>query len=705
MPSTSPLVVAILAATIAAALPACQRSPTPATEAAQPPAAKADATPAARASGIDLAGIDKSVQPGDDFNAYANGTWEKATQIPADRSSTGVFVQVFELAEKRTADLIRGLENADPAAGSDARRIADYYAAYMDESGIEQRGLAPLQPALDRIDAVDSVAALSAYIGGTVRADTDPLNYTHFATGNLFGVFVARGLEGPPRNVATLMQGGLGMPDREYYLSADKPMAQNRDKYRAYIAALLEQAGTPDAQDKAKAIFDLEMKIAKVHASVIDSQDVHKGNNPWDTATLAKQAPGIDWPAFLQAAGLSGEKTIVAWQPDAIRGLSALAASQPLQVWKDYLRFHALDHSAGLLPKAYADLWFDFHGKALQGTPQQRDRWKRAVASTSKALGDAVGKRYAEEYFPPSSKAQVEQMVHNILAAFRDGVDKLDWMAPATKEKAKAKAETMRVSVGYPETWRDYSKLEIRRDDPLGNTLRAEEYEYRHQLSKLGKDIDPGEWWMTPQTVNAIQLPLQNAMNFPAAILEAPFFDPKADPAANYGAIGAVIGHEISHGFDNTGAEFGADGQLHNWWTPEDSAHFKAATDRLVKQYDAYEPLPGLHINGEQTLGENIADVSGLQAAYRAWRASLDGKEPPVIDGLTGDQRFFLAYAQAWRTKMREPTLRARVIGDGHAPGPFRALTVRNIDAWYDAFDAKEGQKMYLPPDARVRIW
>ncbi|GAA3913721.1 M13 family metallopeptidase [Luteimonas lutimaris] len=703
MPSNRPLALAALAVALAGVLAGCQRTPSPAQDATQAAPAALDAAPAA--SGIDLAGIDKSVAPGDDFNAYANGNWEKTAKIPDDRSSTGVFVQVFELAEKRTADLIQGLEKTDPAAGSDERRIADYYAAYMDEAGIEQHGLAPLQPVLDSIDAIDSLPALSTYIGASVRADTDPLNYTNFHTGNLFGVFVARELEGPPRNVATLMQGGLGMPDREYYLSADKAMAQNRDKYRAYIAALLEQAGTPDAEDKAKAIFDLEMKIAKVHASVLDSQDVHKGNNPWETAALADKAPGIDWPAFLDASGLAGEKTIVAWQPDAIRGLSALVASESLQAWKDYLRFHALDHSAALLPKAYADLHFDFHGRTLQGTPQQQDRWKRAVAATSNALGDAVGKRYAEQYFPPSSKAQVEQMVHNILAAFRDGVDQLDWMTPETKKIAKAKAETMRVSVGYPDTWRDYSTLEIRRDDPLGNALRAEEREYRYQLSKLGKDIDPGEWWMTPQTVNAIQLPLQNAMNFPAAILEAPFFDPGADPAANYGAIGAVIGHEISHGFDNTGAEFGTDGQLHNWWTPEDSAHFKAAADRLVKQYDAYEPLPGLHINGAQTLGENIADVAGLQAAYRAWRTSLDGKEAPVIDGLTGDQRFFLAFGQAWRTKMREPTLRARVVGDVHAPGAYRALTVRNIDPWYKAFDVEPGQKLYLDEGDRVKIW
>jgi putative endopeptidase len=701
LPHRSLLVLSVAVA-LAAGLSACQR------ESAQAPASDVPAaaeTPAKPVSGIDLGGIDKSLQPGDDFNAYANGSWEKRTQIPEDRSSTGVFLQVFELAEKRTSELIQDLERAEPSAGSNERKIADYYAAYMDEAGIEQRGLAPLQPELDKVEAIASPADLSRYLGGSVRADTDPLNATNYHTDRLFGVFVAQGLEDPSRNVATLMQGGLGMPDREYYLSADAPMAENRAKYQTYIAALLKQAGAPDAEARAKAIFDLETKIARAHASVVDSQDIHKANNPWDTTALQDKAPGIDWPAFLDAAGLSGEKTLVAWQPDAIRGISALVASEPLQVWKDYLRFHALDRSASLLPKAYADLAFDFHSKTLQGTPKQRDRWKRAVGATSVALGDAVGQLYVKQYFPPSSKAEVETMVHNILAAFREGIDRLEWMTPETKAKAKAKAETMRVSVGYPETWRDYADLEVRRDDPLGNALRAEEHEYRHQLSKLGKAPDRGEWWMTPQTVNAVQLPLQNAMNFPAAILEAPFFDPKADPASNYGAIGAVIGHEVSHGFDNMGSEFDAQGRLQNWWTKEDSTHFEAATKKLVEQYDAYEPLPGLRINGKQTLGENIADVSGLQAAYSAWRKSLGGKQPPVIDGLTGDQRFFLAYAQAWRSKMREPTLRARVIGDGHAPGPYRALTVRNIDAWYPAFEVKQGQKLYLAPEQRVRIW
>ena len=705
MPSIS-LRRAALALAVLCALGACDRGaandPPATTQATTPATTQA---PAASTSGIDLDGIDKAVQPGDDFDQYANGAWAKVTEIPADRSSTGTFLKVIELAEKRNAELIQGLEKSNPATGSNERKIADYYAAYMDEAGIEQRGLAPIQPELDKVAAIADLPALSRYLGGQMRADTDPLNSTNFYTENLFGLFVAQGLEDPSKNVGYLMQGGLGMPDREYYLATDKEMAANRTAYQAYVASILKLAGDADADRKAKAIYDLEMKIARAHANVVDSQDIHKANNPWASTDYAKKAPGIDWTAFFDAAGLSGQQTLFAWQPGAISKVSALVASEPLQAWKDYLHFHAINHSAELLPKAYADLNFGFYGKQLNGTSQQRDRWKRAIGATDVALGDAVGQLYVKQYFPASSKAKVEEMVTNILAAFSDGVDKLDWMTPETKKIAKAKAATMRVSVGYPETWRDYSALEIKRDDAAGNRLRAELQEYRHQLAKLGKAPDRGEWWMTPQTVNAVQLPLQNAMNFPAAILEAPFFDPNADAAANYGAIGAVIGHEVSHGFDNLGSDFDADGRLKNWWTKEDAAHFKTATDKLVAQYNAYEALPGLKLNGEQTLGENIADVAGLQAAYVAYRKSLGGKQAPVIDGLSGDERFFLAFAQAWRTKMRDAALRARVIGDGHSPGRFRALTVRNIDAWYDTFKVKDGQKLYLKPEDRVKIW
>ncbi|WP_049623460.1 M13 family metallopeptidase [Frateuria defendens] len=656
-------------------------------------------------SGVDQAGMDRAAQPGDDFDGYANGNWRRTTEIPPDRSSTGIFLKVFQKAEQRTADLVRQAGAGNPAPGSDARKIADYYAAFMDEAHIEQAGLAPLKPELAKIAAISSPADLATVLGSQLRADVDPVNATNFHTEHLFGLFVAQGLEDPAHNVPYLLQGGLGMPDRDYYLSTDPAMAATRAKYQAYVAKLLAQAGEADAEGEAKAILELETKIAKAHASLVDSEDVHKANNPWQLDAFAAKAPGLDWAAYFKAAGLAGQKAVTVWQPQAVQGIAALVAGEPLATWKSYLVFHTLNDSAGLLPKAYADASFDFYGRTLQGTPQQRDRWKRAIGAVNNDLGDAVGKLYVQHYFPASSKRQVQAMVTNILAAFNERVDSLDWMTPATKKKAKAKIATLKVGVGYPETWRDYAQLEIRPDDALGNRLRAEQFEYAHQLAKLGRPVDRGEWWMTPQTVNAVNLPLQNALNFPAAILEAPFFDPKADAAANYGSIGAVIGHEISHGFDNTGAEFDAEGRLANWWTPADQAHFKAAGQKLAAQYDAYEALPGLHLNGQQTLGENIADVSGLTVAWIAYHKSLHGKRPPVIDGFSGDQRFFLAFAQSWRTKTREAALRQQVVTDGHAPGRFRAQTVRNLDAWYDAFAPKPGQALYLDPAQRVKIW
>jgi putative endopeptidase len=655
--------------------------------------------------GIDVEGLDRALKPGDDFDGFANGGWRKTAEIPADRSSTGVFLLVFQKAEKRNAELIRAADAAHGAKGSNARLVADYYAAFMDESAIEKKGLAPIQSELAKIDAIQSRTDLARVLGDGLRADVDPVNATNLNTERLFGLFVTQGLEDPSHNVAYLLQGGLGMPNRDYYLATDKQMAEFRTQYQAYVAAILKLAGRPDADAQAATIVDLETKIAKAQASVVESEDIHKANNPWSIAAFGKNAPGLDWTTYFKAAGLGGQKQIVAWQADAIRQLSALVASEPLATWKSYLAFHALNHSAGLLPKAYADLNFGFYGHTLQGTPQQRDRWKRGIAGTNADLGDAVGQLYVKSYFPASSKKQVQQMVSNILAAFDERVGSLTWMTPATRQKAKAKIATVRVGVGYPEKWRDYKSLDIRRDDALGNHLRAEQYEYRHQLAKLGGKVDKGEWWMTPQTVNAVNLPLQNALNFPAAILEAPFFDPKADAAANYGSIGAVIGHEISHSFDDTGADFDAQGRLANWWTPEDQAHFKAAGQQLVAQYSAYEPLPGLHINGQQTLNENIADVSGLTIAYAAYHKSLGGKPAPVINGFTGDQRFFLAFAQSWRDKSRDAALRQRVITDGHAPGRFRGQTVRNIDAWYDAFSPKPGDALYLEPKDRVRIW
>ena len=665
----------------------------------------APAQAARSASGIDLAGIDHAVQPGNDFDNFANGNWKKTAEIPADRSSTGVFLEVFLKAEKRNADLIKAAGAGKPAAGTTERKIADYYAAFMDEATIEKRGLEPIQPELTNIAAINSKADLARVLGDGLRADVDPVNATNFHTEHLFGLFVSHGLEDATRNIPYLLQGGLGMPTRDYYLSDEKTMVETRGKYLAYIAALLKQANVADADAKARTILDLETKIAKAQVDIVDSQDIHKANNPRPMASFAKSAPGLDWNAYFKAAGLDQQKIVDVWQVPAIKALSALTASEPLPAWKDYLTFHALNEAAPLLPKPYADLSFGFYGQTLSGTPAQRDRWKRGVASTNNALGDAVGKIYVEKYFPASSKQRVEQMVKNILAAFDERVDHIDWMTPATRAKAKAKIASIRVSVGYPETWRNYATLDVRADDALGNQERAEKFEYQHQLAKLGQPVDRNEWWMTPQTVNAVNLPLQNALNFPAAILEAPFFDPKADAAANYGSIGAVIGHEISHSFDNLGAEFDAQGNLANWWTPEDQAHFQAAGQKLVAQYNAYEALPGLHINGQQTLGENIADVSGLTIAYIAYHKSLNGKPAPVIDGLTGDQRFFLAFGQSWREKTRDAAMRARVIGNEHSPGRFRAQTVRNVDGWYDAFSPKPGETLYLAPADRVKIW
>ncbi|HYE49831.1 MAG TPA: M13 family metallopeptidase [Azospirillaceae bacterium] len=663
------------------------------------------ADPAKVSVGIDLAGIDRTVKPGDDFDAYANGGWRKATEIPADRASTGVGFMVYQRAEKRLADLIRELGESNPPAGSDARKIADYYASFMDEAGIEAKGLAPLKPELDAAAALSSKADLAAYLGARLRADVDPLNATNFFTENLFGLFVAQAPNDPSRNVPYLLQGGLGMPDREYYVADAPEMAEFRTKYQAYIAEMLTLAGTKDAEAKAKRIFELEMKIARAHATLVETQDVHKGNNPWKREDFAAKAPGLDWAAYFKAAGLDGQDTFIAWQPGAITAIAALVGSEPLETWKEYLAFRAVNKAAPFLPKAFADARFGFYGRTLNGTPKQRDRWKRAITNTDAALGDAVGKLYVERHFSPEAKAQAQEMVRNIVAAFDRRIDRLEWMAPATKAKAKQKLASLRVGVGYPETWRDYSSLEVVRGDALGNFMRAQAFEYRHQRAKLGKPVDRDEWWMTPQTVNAVNLPLQIALNFPAAILEPPFFDPAADAAANYGAIGSVIGHEIVHAFDNLGAEFDPEGRLANWWTAEDLAHFKAAGERLVKQYDAYEALPGLTINGQQTLGENIADVAGLAAAHDGYVMSLGGKPAPVVEGLTGDQRFFLAFAQAWREKKRDPALRQQVVTDVHAPGRWRAQTVRNLDAWYPAFGARQGEALYLDPAERVRIW
>ena len=667
---------------------------------------QAAAAPAGTVSpGLDLSAIDRSVDPGDDFYSFANGAWLKRTEIPADRSTWGPSEAMSEEAARRTRELLDAAGRASPAAGTVAQQAADYYSSYMDDTAIEARGLTPLKAMMTRIDAISSVADLSRALGEELRADVDALNATNFHTDRLFGVWVTADLNDPARSVPYLLQGGLDMPDREYYVAPSPRMADVRKAFTAHVSTMLTLAGVPKPEAAAAAVVALEARMARVHATRAESLDVVKANNPWKASEFSARAPGLAWDEFLAGARLDREPTIIVWHPAATRGLSALVRSQPLASWKHWLTFHAIDRNAAMLPKAVMDARFAFHGKVLNGTPQLADRWKLAVSWTNDALPEAVGQLYVARYFPPATKAQMQAMVRNLITAFGARIDRLEWMSPATKVKAKQKLATLRVGVGYPDTWTDYRGLQIVKGDAFGNRQRAELFDYQHQLAKLGAPVDKGEWWMSPQTVNAVNLPLQNALNFPAAILAPPYFDAAAPAATNYGAIGAVIGHEISHSFDDQGAMFDADGRLANWWTREDLQHFQAAGAQLAAQYDAYMPFPDLHLNGRQTLSENIADVAGLATAYDGWQASLGGGTPAASGGFTGPQQFFLAYAQSWLVKWREPALRQAVITDGHAPGQYRAFEVRNLDAWYDAFEVKPGRRLFLPPPQRVRVW
>ena len=655
--------------------------------------------------GITLANMDRSVKPGDDFYHYANGEWIKRTELPADRAEVDVFSKLEDLSDKRTADLIAEIAKSNPPASSATRKVADLYNSYMDEAAIEAKGQAPLRPHLEAIARIHDKRELARALGEGLRADVDALNNGIFNTANLFGLWVAPGFNDSDHYTAYLMQGGLQMPDREYYLSDSEQMRKTRAQYQTHVAAMLELAGFSDPDARAVRILELEHAIAQVHRSLADSEDIHKANNTWTQADFPAKAPGLDWAEYFRGAGIGQRDSFMVWQPEAFTGESALVASTSLETWKDWLAYHMIEAYAGVLPKALAEERFAFFGKALSGTPEQRPRWQRAVFVVNGLLGDVVGQAYTQRYFSPEAKAQAEAMVANLIAAFRKRIEALSWMDASTKAEAEAKLSTLYVGIGYPETWHDYSSFEVKADDIFGNLWRGSLSDYQRQIARLGKAVDRKEWCMTPQTVNAVNLPLQNALNFPAAILQPPFYDPLAPAAANYGAIGTVIGHEISHTFDSEGAAFDSKGRVRNWWTPADLKHFEAATAQLAAQYDTYKPFPDLAINGKQTLGENIADVAGIAAAYDGYKASLGGKTAPVQDGLSGDQQFFLAFAQNWGSKTRDAALRQQIMTDGHAPGEYRAATVRNIDAWYTAFKVQPGEKLYLAAAERVRIW
>lgn len=659
----------------------------------------------AETRGIVVANMDPSVKPGDDFYTYTNGEWLKRMEIPPDRAAVGVFSILDNISSKRTADLIEQAAKSTAPVGSNLRKIADLYNSYMDEAGIEAKGLAPLRPHLEAIASIQDKHQLAYTLGQTLRTDVDALNNTNFHTPNLFGLWVAPGFNDSEHYTAYILQGGLQLPDREYYVADNEHMRTLRAAYATHVAAMLKLAGFDDTDNRAKRVIELEHAIAEKHTSLADNEDIHKANNRWSQADFSVKAPGLDWPEYFRGAGLTKEASFIVWQPTAFTAESALVASTPLETWKDWLAYHLIESMAGVLPKGVAEERFAFFGKTLTGAQQQRPRWQRGVGIVNGFLGDAVGQIYAQKYFPPEAKERCQVMVANLIEAFRKRIDALTWMDPATKAEAKAKLATLYVGVGYPESWKNYVAYEVKADDIFGNVWRGRLFDYQQDLARLGKPIDRKEWSMTPQTVNAVNLPLQNALNFPAAILQPPFFDPKAPDAVNYGAIGTVIGHEISHTFDTEGSAFDAKGRVRNWWTPADLKHFEEATARLAAQYDTYKPFPDLAVNGKQTLGENIADVAGLSAAYDGYHAALGDKTAPAQDGFTGDQQFFIAFGQNWAQKEREAVLRQQVVTDPHAPDRYRADTVRNIDAWYPAFNVQPGETLYLNPTERVRIW
>jgi putative endopeptidase len=637
--------------------------------------------------GFDTTGMDKSVLPGNDFYAYANGTWAKNTAIPADKSNYGMFTALADLSQKRTQEIL------EAAKGDPNSMIGRAYASYLDSASVEAKGLAPIQPWLAKIRAVDK-PGLAALL-----AEADRNGVSHF-----FGGYVGQDDKNPDVYIYTMFQGGLGMPDRDFYLKDNERNAKLQAAYLKHLENVLTLAGEQDAAARAQAVYAFEKQIATVHWDKNDSSDATKVYNKMTLAELEKAAPGFDWTTFVRGIGVKEDALLVS-QPSAFTGEAKLIADAPIGVLRDALLVRSLDGFSDVLPDAVAKEAFSFYGTALSGTPQMQERWKRAVDFTTGNLGEAVGKDYVAKYFPPETKAEMDKLVKNVIAALGHRIDNLAWMQPETKVKAKKKLANFTTKIGYPDRWKDYGSLEIRADDLFGNALRANQWQHDDNISRLGGPIRRWEWGMTPMTVNAYANFGMNEIVFPAAILQPPFFDPKADPAINYGGIGAVIGHEISHHFDDQGSKYDETGKLADWWTPEDVKAFEAASKALVAQYDAYEVLPGEHLDGTFTLGENIGDLAGLNIAYDAYKASLGGKEAPVIDGLTGDQRFFLGWAQVWRRNYREQNLSQRISTDPHSPSIQRTWVSRNLDPWYKAYQVKPGQKLYLDPKDRVRIW
>jgi endothelin-converting enzyme/putative endopeptidase len=658
------------------------------------PAAARNGQPAFAPWGVDLTAMDPSVKPGDDFFAYVNGSWAKRTEIAPDRTFVGIDSVLNDQIDKDVRAIVEDMAGNPAGTGAIGQQVGDFYASWMDEAGVATKGTAPLKPYLGQIAAVKDKGELIDLFA-TVGYQSP------------VGVAIFPDLAEPTRYGVYAGQSGLGMPNRDYYLLEGAKYDAYRAAYRDYVKHIQELAGIADAAAKADRIIALETAIAKVHWKPEDSRDISKIYNPMDLAKLNGFAPQLQWDRALAKSGLSDVKTVVVTETSAVQEIGKLVDSVPLETWKDYLAYHFISDHAPYLPKEFDQARFDFYSKTLRDVPNQRDRWKRGVDLVNGARGEAVGQIYVQRHYPPESSRQMAELIGNFRSALQEKITKSSWMDEPTKKEALAKLASFDPRTGHPVKYIDYSALKVDRSDLLGNVMRSNQFDWNLLLTRMKKPVDRSLWDMLPQTNNAYYDPTQNQITFPAAILQPPYFDPNADAAANYGSIGATIGHEIGHGFDDQGRKFDASGKLRDWWTPATSKLYEAQAAELVKQYDAYEPIPGVRIKGQLTLGENLGDLGGLEVAYAAYRRYVARHgEPPAVGGLTGDQRFFIAYGYSWQRKQREGALRAQLLTDEHSPAEYRVNgVVRNMDEWYKAFNVQPGDKMYLPPEKRVRVW
>ncbi|QBF82045.1 M13 family peptidase [Shewanella maritima] len=697
------LVISGLCASLIASLSACNSEKAPEPQAAETPVPQVAKKPAAAAveqaltSGIDFENIDKSVRPQDDFYLYVNGGWLKTAEIPGDRTNIGAF---YDLREKAREDVKAIIEDVSATEnlemGSDEQKVADLYRAFMDVETLNKLGIKPIQPTLDKIAGLKDKAAITAFFGESqVNGGGTPLAF-----------YINPDAKDSTRYATHIWQYGLSLPEKDYYFNEEERFVNIRAKFVEHIEKMYDLAGLPNGKQAAKTILALETAIAEKHWDVVEVRDSTKTYNKYQVKDLAKLAPNINWDGYLKALGGDKQADIIINQPSFVSGLSEVIGAHSLEDWKTYLTWNELTHSASNLTEALDTENFEFFSKTLNGQAEQEPRWKRGVSSVSNTLGEVVGKVYVKRHFVPEAKKRMTELVENLRSAYGASIDSLDWMSDATKVAAKDKLAKFNPKIGYPDKWKDYSKLTIAADDLIGNKVRAAQLSHAQSVAKLGQPIDKGEWFMTPQTVNAYYNPTMNEIVFPAAILQPPFFNLAAEDAVNYGGIGAVIGHEMGHGFDDQGAKFDGEGNMRDWWTEEDLKAFTEKGAALIAQYDGYQVYDDLNVNGELTLGENIGDLSGATIAYKAYKMSLNGKEAPVIDGLTGDERFFMGFSQIWRVKMKEEAMRNRVATDPHAPGHFRAIgALSNMPEFYETYGVKEGDKMYLPPEKRVKIW